>query len=109
MKSIHLLNTLLYEKVRSGDPDMNIGSLFYGTTIKMRRNLAIMYFRNAHASCGDWKEVDSMVGTDYRHPTDVNGILERVKRLPEDQSRAILGGNAEKLFNLGSVATSSKQ
>lgn len=41
-----------------------------------------------------------MFGTDYPHPTDISGILNRVRDLPGDQSKAVLGGNATRLFGL---------
>lgn len=41
-----------------------------------------------------------MFGTDYPHPTDIPGILDRIRDLPGDQSAAVLGGNAMRLFGL---------
>ena len=41
-----------------------------------------------------------MFGTDWPHPTDVTGIRHRLDALPSDQTTAIRGGNAERIFAL---------
>ena len=41
-----------------------------------------------------------MFGTDFPHPTDIPGLLERARALPKNQSNAILGENAMRVFNL---------
>lgn len=41
-----------------------------------------------------------MFGTDFPHPTDIPGLLERARALPKDQADAVLGGNAMRVFNL---------
>ena len=41
-----------------------------------------------------------MFGTDWPHPTDVPGIRGRLDALPSDQTAAIRGANAERIFPL---------
>ena len=41
-----------------------------------------------------------MFGTDFPHPTDIRGLLERARALPKEQSDGVLGKNAMRVFGL---------
>ena len=38
--------------------------------------------------------------SDFPHPTDIQALLERARALPKDQSDAVLGKNAMRVFGL---------
>ena len=62
---------------------------------------AVLYDTATLALCMDLGGADRvMFGADYPHATDVPGILGYIGELPADQSAAVLGGNATRLFGL---------
>lgn len=89
--------------------------LFFHDTAKERRRIAeppsaylrriyydaVLYDPESLALCLKLAGADHvMFGTDYPHATDIPGLLDCAGALPADQSAAILGGNAERLFGL---------
>ncbi len=62
---------------------------------------AILYDTDSLAQCMALGGPDNvMFGTDYPHATDVPGILGRIRDLPAERSKAVIGGNAERVFRL---------
>ena len=62
---------------------------------------AVVYQADSLQQCINLAGADHVLfGTDYPHPTDVPGLIERAKALPGKDADAVLGGAAMKIFDL---------
>jgi len=80
------------ERKISEPPSAHLGRIYYDSIVYQPTCLKLCVEMGGAAHV--------LFGTDYPHPADIPRLMELADGLPADQSRAIKGGNARRLFGL---------
>ncbi len=80
------------ERKISEPPSAHLGRIYYDSIVYQPTCLKLCVEMGGPAHV--------LFGTDYPHPADIPILMELADALPADQSRAIKGGNARRLFGL---------